>query len=391
MLNAVSLIDGNVNSPIYQASEWHGIFPLLIGTILAYLVMVGLAFVPLGPIRRSLAADRRTWSRWVLIASGVIAVIMISRPLWWTSTSQTPTLQAALAQMQKGLGLPVNGARSYSEHSVSWMAMYLSWPVVILAAIGAGLLLARTVNRRDPRLAAFVLTVGAVSALYLNQVSIFPDQIWAMRRFLPVVLPGLIIAAVYPLTRLTGLTRFERLGRYRTQLAVVAGVLAFGVVISPVFSFARSHLWPVANDQAQIAEMNDLCNVVGSRPVILAGPPSGSSNFVPTFKAGCGTEVITYAAPTTAGLATLQTQFTDPARGSDTAAPVVVIFDPKSVSWQGKTPAPYITSTLTAWNQPIQQRPYAPSTSVRSIWIGTIAPDGKVVPLSTAPTIVNGP
>ncbi len=41
-----------------------------------------------------------------------------------------------------------------------------------------------------------VTAVIAISAcLYLNVVSIGPDKIWAMRRFLPVILPGRLLVA----------------------------------------------------------------------------------------------------------------------------------------------------------------------------------------------------
>ncbi len=388
LLDAFSLLDGKINSPVYQTSQWSGIFPLLVATIAAYLFTVAVAFVPLGPVRRVLAAGRERFAAVVLGSALLIGVVMISRPLWWTSHMAGP-LSAALGAMQKGLGLPVDATRTYSESSVSWMAMYLSWPVVVLSAIGAGLLLSRAVRRRDPRLATFVLTVVCVAVLYLNQISIFPDQIWAMRRFLPVVLPGLVIASVYPLTRLH---HVPRLAAYRLPLAFVAGVLAFGVAISPVVVWARSHLWPVANAQTQVAEMRIACQAVGSHPVILAGPPPGSATFLPTFRAGCGSEVVSYAQPTAAGLATLRQHFTDPALGADTTEPVVVVFDPTSVKWQtGAAPAPYLTTILTAWEQPLQRFPRAASTATRSMWIGTLTTSGDVVPIGASPTIVNGP
>jgi len=268
------------------------------------------------------------------------------------------------------------------------MAMYLSWPVIVLAAIGAALLLTRLVRRRDPRLAAFVLSVGCVSALYLNQTYIFPDQIWAMRRFLPVVFPGLIIASVYPLTRLT---RFAGLARFRTQTKVVTTVLALVIVMSPMVVWGRSHLWAVANGEVQIAEVNTACGVVGNHPVILAGGPAAAAIFLPTFKVNCGSEVLSYAHPTTEGLATLKRNMTDPANGADTTEPIVAVFDPKSVSWQGATPAPYITSKLTAWGQPLQAIPSKATHGTRSMWFGTLTADGKIVPIGNGSTIINGP
>ncbi len=104
--------------------------------------------------------------------------------------------------MQTSSGLPIDPSRSYDESSVSWLAMYHGWITVLLAGAGVALLAARIVRTRDPRVAMVVVTVAAASLLYLNKISIFPDQIWAMRRFLPIIIPGLLLAAVYPLQQL---------------------------------------------------------------------------------------------------------------------------------------------------------------------------------------------
>ena len=389
-LDGLSLIDGKINSPVYQSSEWHGILPLLVGTLVAFVVTVGLAFVPLSPLREMLARSPRQWSRWVLVLALVIGVVMISRPLWWVSRA-SGLLNSALADMQRGSGLPVDGTRTYSENSVSWLAMYLGWPTLVLAAIGAAMLLARTVLRRDPRLGVFTLTIGCVALLYLNQVSIFPDQIWAMRRFLPVVLPGVVIAVIYPISRLHLLQRIS-LRRIRPKVVgALAAVLVAGVVLSPVLIWEKSNLWGVGNVEAQIAEMQIACQAVGSHPVILAGPPPGSATFLPSFRAECGSEVIAYQNATQAGLAALRQRIVDPANGADTTEPVVVVFDPKSVKWQGSSPDPYLKTLLTSWTQPLQHLPETTDKVTRSMWIGTLTSAGLVVPISTSRTIVNGP
>lgn len=390
MLDAFSLIDGKINSPVYQSSEWHGIFPLLVAAVAAFVVTVGLAFVPLAPLRSMLARSPRMWSRWVLVVALVIGVVMISRPLWWVSRASA-LLNAALASMQKGSGLPVDGTRTYSEFSVTWLAMYLGWPAIVLAAIGAALLLAVTVRRRDPRIGAFTLTIASVALLYLNQVSIFPDQIWAMRRFLPVVLPGVVIAVIYPLARLQLVTRIGARRLDRRVTAGVAIVLLVVVIASPLVIWNKTNLWGVGNDQAQTAEMRIACQAVGSHPVILAGPPPASAIFLPSFRSECGSEVIGYENATQAGLAALRKRIVDPANGADTTEPVVVVFDSTSVKWRGRTPAAYLKTILTTWSQPLQQIPDKKVTATRSMWIGTLTPAGLLVPISSAPTIVNGP
>jgi hypothetical protein len=365
LMNAFGLLDSKLNSPIYLSSESGNLVPLAIGTVLAWLVVVAAAFVPLGRLREIVADRRSTFATIALVGSLVIGLVLASRPLWWTARLTPESGENAVRGMQIRTGLAQDPTRSYDESSVSWLGMYLGWVTVLLAGIGAALLLMRIVRARDPRVAVFVMTVACAALLYLNRISIFPDQIWAMRRFLPIIIPGLLIAAVYPLR--VAVSR-------RPWLTWIAGGIAAAVVAFAVIPWSGP-VATTANGDGQVQEMKQSCAVVAGRPVVLTGKNPGSAWFLPTFKIGCEVPTLQYVEATPEGLAKIRANY-----GTDVMA---VTFDPKSVTWTtGTAPPPVITSAIPVWSQPLQRVPSTIGVIDRQMWIGVVQPDGRVAPLS---------
>ena len=209
------------------------------------------------------------------------------------------------------------------------------------------------------------MTVASAALLYLNRISIFPDQIWAMRRFLPIIIPGLLIAAVYPLRVVVA---------RRPRLTWIGGGVAAAVVAFAVLPWSGP-VASTANGAGQVQEMKQSCAVVAGRPVVLTGKNPGSAWFLPTFKIGCEVPTLQYVEATPDGLAKIRANY-----GTDVMA---VTFDPKSVSWTtGTAPAPVITSAIPVWSQPLQQVPSSIGAIDRQMWIGVVQPDGRVAPLS---------
>src|SRR5207245_11034655 len=64
----------------------------------------------------------------------------------------------------------------------------------VVVAFAGFVILASRARRGDGAAATVFLVVVPVTVLYLARPSISPDQPWAMRRYLPVVIPGLAIA-----------------------------------------------------------------------------------------------------------------------------------------------------------------------------------------------------
>ena len=86
VMNAFGLLDAKINSPIYLSSARpHNVVPLAIGTVLAWLVVVAVAFVPLGGLRDLVAERRGVVASIALVGSLLVGAVLASRPLWWTA------------------------------------------------------------------------------------------------------------------------------------------------------------------------------------------------------------------------------------------------------------------------------------------------------------------
>jgi hypothetical protein len=82
----------------------------------------------------------------------------------------------------------------YQSSSFRWFAWYLGVLTVVLMVMGFIVLGVRAVRTDSP---AFFLLAATMpmTLLYVARPSIAPDHLWAMRRYLPVVLPAITIAA----------------------------------------------------------------------------------------------------------------------------------------------------------------------------------------------------
>jgi hypothetical protein len=231
-------------------------------------------------------------------------------------------------------------------------------------------LLYRVIARRDFLGLTLLATFGVVSALYLNDVSITPDQIWASRRLLPVVMPGVAIAAAFAVKVLAERGRWQWL----------AGPLAVLVAIGPGLQ------WRYVFDQAEfggeLKAVNAACATLhtteakSSAPyVVLAGPVPATGYWGPTLQIVCRADVVTLVHPTPAALAQIRTNWHD--------RPVTVLtFDATSVGWSGgSAPGPAFSGQVMIWNQSLVSRPAGVSPVAVTFWAGTLTPDGQVAAL----------
>jgi len=82
----------------------------------------------------------------------------------------------------------------FSSSSFRWFAWYFGTITLVLIVIGFIVLAVRALRTDSP--AFLVLAAAApVTLLYVARPSISPDHLWAMRRYLPIVLPVMMIAA----------------------------------------------------------------------------------------------------------------------------------------------------------------------------------------------------
>jgi riboflavin transporter FmnP len=87
------------------------------------------------------------------------------------------------------------GTRSQIEEALPNLGLYLSPPVVWVALAGWIAVLLRELHAGRTRFMPLLVVTGGFGALYFWDQSIFPDHFWAVRRFVPIVIPALIIFA----------------------------------------------------------------------------------------------------------------------------------------------------------------------------------------------------
>ena len=177
-----------------------------------------------------------------------------------------------LVHLQRVNGLAVEPYRTYGENGLRWIGWYVG-PVGVAAGI-AGLALAvrEIVLGRRPLLVPLVGVVGVTGALYLADPHIFPDQIWAMRRYVPAVIPGLILLGVWAAQRLP----------WRPAALAVAAAIA---VIPAV------HVVPVAgvHEQASgVAAINRICDSLPSHAAVWTIPGPVETRLIQPVHAFCG-------------------------------------------------------------------------------------------------------
>ena len=232
----------------------------MIATAMAAITVVGAVAVFLAwrtRLLHRLAAATRGWLPGVGAAAVVLlAAVAASRPLWYVG--RTPNVRQAqihyITFLQKANGLPLDGTRSYAEQTLLWFSWYYGPVTVALGVLGVAFGVHRLLRRGDMRLLAPLAMFLSAALLYVRVPSIVPDQIWVMRRYLPVVIPGLLLAAVVVLGLLAR----------RSRAGLTAAVLLASIMIL-VPTQLSSRLVTVRDLVPQLPEVLNLCDVTGGR------------------------------------------------------------------------------------------------------------------------------
>jgi hypothetical protein len=158
-----------------------------------------------------------------------IAVALAARRLLGRPIERNARRLGTVVVTVLGVAMVAYGLVSLHAHfaGVRWLRMYLSTALVItggvawLAAVATGL-------QRDRllRAAPLIVMTGVLIAFFSWKPAIFPDQFWAIRRFVAVPIPGLVILTGCLASTVLGLR-----GRWRLPAIGALGlVLAVAVV-----------------------------------------------------------------------------------------------------------------------------------------------------------------
>ncbi|HUZ25918.1 MAG TPA: hypothetical protein VMV07_19340 [Streptosporangiaceae bacterium] len=220
----------------------------LAGVTAVWLIALTIAIVQLLRVPSARAWLRqvaaRRLARWLPVLGSLIAVAVLIgfavRPYVQTARG-VPGLAVFryVASLQRAQGLPIDPARTYAEDSLYWVIWYVGLPAVLLGGFGVALLVRQCLRAlltwKDPAGAwrnwgLPLAIIAAGSAAVLWQPDIVPDQPWASRRLIVVVLPGLIVCALWAAAWLTGHAR-DRGARPVT--ASVAGLFCVAALVVP--------------------------------------------------------------------------------------------------------------------------------------------------------------
>jgi hypothetical protein len=209
---AYGFADGYLLSRPYLDSIGPSLRPLaMIALGVLAVTVVGMGLLSLPRTRswlRALVRPRPV--RWLPEAVAALTVLALigfaARPYFQKVRGETdPATISYIAELQKLAHVPIDPTRTYAEDSLYWVIWYIGVPAVILGAIGIALLSRRCLRAlltwRDNGAARIwalpLMIIGWVTVTVLWRPGIIADQPWASRRLVPVVLPGLILAAVW--------------------------------------------------------------------------------------------------------------------------------------------------------------------------------------------------
>ena len=140
----------------------------------------------------------------------------------------------------------VTTTRMRADETIVWLAWYVSWPVLVLAGLGVARLLPGGGAGRTRPGTVFVLVLLGVAGLHYLYDPLEPGvQIWSMRRFVPVVLPLLLLAASVAATHAAA--RVPR--PWRQWLAAGSAAALALLVAAPSRAVLGAPLWDGAAAQ----------------------------------------------------------------------------------------------------------------------------------------------
>ncbi|MER6828377.1 hypothetical protein ABT352_20520 [Streptosporangium sp. NPDC000563] len=226
------------------------------------------------------------------IAAGLVVLVaaaFAARP--WLETVIRPPVTSGdrmTAQFIEGVQrverLPLDGSRLYYENSAHWVIWYVGLPVAIMATLAAAVLARRLVRGTAPGWLLPLAVIGWTTVTTLYRPGITPDHPWAARRLVPVVIPGLILLAVWGL----GWTR-DRVRRSGYGQGVRRGLVAVGAVlflVPPVITSGGTAFSPV--DRDELAAVEAMCAALPPRASVLVVERVTAARFTQVVRGVCG-------------------------------------------------------------------------------------------------------
>jgi hypothetical protein len=302
----IGTLDVQRHSASYYAALRHDVLSLWAAFVA--MAVVGGALVVVWPRSRALRdLAARYRSRAATVAASIAAIGLVLawaiRPaiqkLRWPSGINSLPYLSLNRQLQHQENLGLDGLRTYGERSVEWLSWYLGPFVLALATVGLAFLLARLIREPSVAVAITLLVAGSLSAEYLWNPNVNGDQPWAMRRFVP---------AVLPLCALLAAAALEWLWRFVTRVRPQLGTRVLGVVaVIVLLVFPIGHALPVRAltvEEHFPEAVRATCDGLGADAAVLVVGQGFDTVYVQTLRDWCNVPVVGLDAPV--GAPTLQ-------------------------------------------------------------------------------------
>lgn len=222
----------------------------------------------------------------------VVGILLMLRPIVMT-TRQDPSDPGAMyvARMQAELGLPIDGGRTYAEHSVDWLSWWVG-PAALVIALLALAVLTRTLGTwwakggRVPAWGAALFITTGSTLLTLVRPGITPDHPWADRRLL-VALPLALVLAI------AGAFWAGRRARGRWGSSAAGAVLVALLAATAVPTALAT--WPHRSERVEhgsLAAAHTYCSSLERGDVVLAVDDWAVNHWTQVTRGMCGVPAI---------------------------------------------------------------------------------------------------
>lgn len=192
--------------------------------------------------------------------------------------------------IQRVTHIPIEPGRQYTELSLYWVVWYIGVPALLLATFGAALLVRRLLRLPGypgRNSAEWVLPFGLIAwtaVLTLIRPGITADQPWASRRLISVVIPGMLLLAMWTLA--WSFRKFRRLGYGRTTTVAVAAAGAL-LLLVPI-GIAAGGLMFTRTEKGEVAAADRLCQKLGPGASVLIVERVTADRFSQLVRSMCG-------------------------------------------------------------------------------------------------------
>lgn len=372
--SVVGFLDIYILSHSYFLSEWSNIKPelMLIGLTIVLGVIATAISWRTNVFKTIISFTRQYGLKIFTVLLVSISVGLASRPIWYVGYDQKPIINPATNLVEQVL------QRDYSELTVNWLVWYIGPVAAILAVFGLWLLVKKIIKNGQIQIIPFILVFAGIGLVYLIKPSIFPDQIWASRRFLPIVMPGCIILSACALSWMYSKGKSKTLGVESKSLALI---LLAPLLLGPVFITAslyntREAVWYGALDA--------VCKKVPNNSAVLWVGTARTQLVEPT-KALCTVQSEGYGSLFSAQDGISKKVLAQAATKAREAGyvPIVGLFGSEKALLPVKGSSPSVVHVFS--NETIEQTnttpPRTTKTDTRSVVLGVIEVDGSIAPL----------